>query len=88
MIPSAFDEENGLLSPPAGVSEADVTSLSVHFGNIREPNGELTPVVVSCWKPTKEELDEINKTGRVWLIVYGQTMPPAAIGGFNPWRQT
>ena len=39
----------------------------------------MGPVVISCWKLTKEELDLINKTGRVYLTVLGETMPPVAL---------
>lgn len=42
------------------------------------------PCVVSCWKLTRQELDEVNRTGRVWLIVLGRTMPPVAIDGVKP----
>ena len=38
------------------------------------------PVVVSCWKVTPEELAEIQRTGRVWLAIWGESMPPAWVG--------
>jgi hypothetical protein len=41
-------------------------------------------IVVSCWKLTSDELDEFNRTGRVWLLVYGKTMPPVALSANNP----
>jgi len=41
-------------------------------------------VVVSCWKVTAEELAEIQRTGRVWLMVWGVTMPPVALCGVKP----
>ena len=42
------------------------------------------PVVVSCWKMTAEELAEINRTGRVWLVVWGVTQPPVSLCGEKP----
>lgn len=80
MEPTAFDEENGYLNPPPGVSSAECTPLSVWRGSL--PNG--LPVVVSCWKPSRKELEEINRTGRVWLMVWGDVMMPVALDGFNP----
>lgn len=80
MIASAFDEDNFVLGPPPGVSDEVVHSLSVFRG----VNAEGDPIVVSCWKATKDELAEINRTGRVWLVVMGQTMPPAYLDGINP----
>lgn len=84
MIPTAFDEENGVLGEPPGVSLEACGPLSVWRG----PTTDGIPVVVSCWKPTKEELDEINRTGRVWLMVWGQTMAPAVLLGLNPLQPT
>jgi hypothetical protein len=46
------------------------------------PDG--TPVLLSCWKLTREELDEINRTGRVWLGIIGRSMPPVLVSGCNP----
>jgi hypothetical protein len=83
VIATAFDEDNCVLGPPPGVGEQEVHSLSVFRG----VNDFGQPVVVSCWKPTAEELAEINRTGRVWLIVMGQTMPPAILEGQNPFRR-
>lgn len=80
MVPSAFDEDNTVLGPPQGMTEDEVTSLSVFRG----VNSDNEPVVISCWKFDKEELAEMLKTGRVWLYVYGLNMPPCAIGGLSP----
>lgn len=87
MFPTGFDEENGVLHPPPGVDIEEVQMLSVWRGGIKDiETGKLSPVVISCWKPTKEELEEINKTGRVWLYIWGETMPPASVGGQNPFK--
>lgn len=80
-FPSSFDESNATLSPPDGMTEDEVQSLAIarvydHINN--------TPVVISCWKLTKEELEEVNRTGRIWLGICGVTMPPAWILGQKP----
>ncbi len=79
MIPSAFEGETDYLGAPPGVSPEECEPLSIMRGDM---NG--TPVVISCWKMTREELDEVNKTGRVWLMVWGVTMPPACLCGIRP----
>lgn len=84
MFPTAFDEENQVLHPPSGVSPEEVSMLSVHIGTDQDGNH----LVISCWKPTKEELEEINRTGRVWLLLWGLTMQPAALSGINPFTKT
>lgn len=84
MMPTAFDEENGFLDAPAGMSPDDCDSLSVWRGVI--DNG--TPVVISCWKPTAEEMEEIQRTGRIWILVMGTTMPPIAPTGHKPFQES
>lgn len=83
MVPAAFDEENGVLDPPKGVSIEEVQCLSVFRG----PMADGTPVVISCYKPTSKEWEEMRKTGRVWLLVQGTTMPPVSLTGHNPFQQ-
>lgn len=80
MVPTAFDEENGVLDPPPGVSTEECEALSVFRGKL--PSN--IPVVISCWKLTTEEWEEVRKTGRVWLAIAGHTMPPAFVTGQKP----
>lgn len=80
MEPSGFDEANGVLGPPRGATEDEVMSLSVWRGRLAML-GMSAPVnaVVSCWKPDANELELFKRTGRVYLIVLGDTMPPACL---------
>lgn len=80
MVPASFPESNVALDPPPGMSLDDCEALSV----LRTQTAQGHPVVISCWKLTREELDEVGRTGRVWLLVYGQTMPPCALDGHQP----
>lgn len=84
MQSSAFDEENAVLDPPPGVSPADVAVLSVYRGEMQDGR----PVVISCWKPSAEEWEEMRQTGRVWLLILGGTMQPATLTGHNPFVRT
>jgi hypothetical protein len=82
MIATAFDEENGVLDGPPGSTSEEVAPLSVWRGAMQDGR----PCVISCWKPTKEEMEEIHRTGRVWILVLGYSMPPIAPTGCNPFR--
>ncbi len=77
----SFDESNLVLSAPEGL-ESRVSALSVYKGL---DSGFST--VVSCWKFTQQELDNINKTGRVFIGVMGETMPPIWVDGNHPFKQ-
>jgi hypothetical protein len=80
MVPSSFDESNAVLSKPDAMPDDQCSCLSV----LLTTNTVGTPVVLSCWKLTAEERDEILRTGRVWLTVVGETMPPVALDGIKP----
>lgn len=79
MQPSNFDEANTNLGPPQGVGEDQCSTLRVCRGLLQGK----TPVVISCWKPDRAELEEIMRTGRVWLMIWGQTQPPAFVSGYK-----
>lgn len=83
MIATAFDEENAVLDAPPGVSPEECEMLSVWRGVMQDG----PPVVISCWKPTPEEWEEMRRTGRIWIIIQGYTMPPIAPTGISPWSK-
>lgn len=71
--PMWFEEANITLGPPGGM-EADVVPLPVH----RTVDGQL----VSCWQVTADELEEIVRTKKVWISVWGgATQPPVFVTG-------
>lgn len=39
--------------------------------------------LVSCWELSDEELEEVKKTKKIWLIVHGMH-PPVSITGTEP----
>lgn len=79
----SFDEANVVLSRPPDMTADDCDPLSVWRGNDTAGN----PRVISCFKLTREELDLINKTGRVWLWVSGYTMPPVCLTIAHPFKE-
>ncbi len=76
-----FDESNCVLDKPQDMTHEQCTSLEVWRG----PNQEGITQVISCWKLTKEEVDELLKTGRIWVIIAGKTMPPLFLSTLRPW---
>ena len=81
--PTAFDGDNCTLDKPQDMSSDECVSLSV----LKWKTSSGEPLVTSCWKLTQEELNEINRTGRIWLTIYGVTMPPACVDGVQPFER-
>jgi len=82
MIPTSFAESNKVYDKPSSMSYDECEALSTWEGT--DPQGN--PIIVSCWKCTKEELEEINRTGRVWCFIYGRGLPPHCLSGVNPFQ--
>ena len=82
MVPTSFDQSNLVLNPPPGVSPEQCAPLSVWRGPLNTGEG----VVISCWKLTLDEVDELLRTGRIWLICWGETMPPVALSAKSPFK--
>lgn len=75
-VPCSFDESNGVLGKPPEMTDDQCSPLSVC--HIMTQSG---PAVLSCWKLTGDELEEIIRTKRIWLLVMGRTMPPVCVDG-------
>lgn len=78
MIPTKFKQCNCILGPPEGISEDLVSSMFVL---------KTEKQVLSCWKITKEELEEVQKTGRIWLHIVAPEAPPVFLSGFSPFKK-
>lgn len=78
-FPCGFAESNTFLAAPPGTDEYTDT---LEICSCHMPSG--LPVMVSCWKITAEELLAIERTGRIWIGVIGNTMPPLFVAGEKP----
>ena len=82
--PVEFSEQNDVLGPKPG-TESWVAPLPIYRQGLSFDNGvRHDQLVVSCWEPTPEELAEIARTGRIWLIAHCPTHPPISVCGTNP----
>lgn len=83
MVPCNFDESNIVFDKPNTMSHDECESLSCFKGTDSEGN----EVIISCWKITKEELEEILATGRIWIYHLGGYLQPHYCGGNNPFKK-
>lgn len=80
MRPVNFDQSNFVFQKPEGMTDEQCTELNVCKTN----HSDGQPVIVSCWEFSKEDLDEIAKTGKIWLLINGHGMPPVSLEAENP----
>ena len=71
-VPVQFKGCNTMLGPPVGFDETSVRSMSTFSNGVHS---------VSCWAFTAKEVEEINRTGHVFVSVFsGKSQPPIYIG--------
>ncbi|RPD50049.1 hypothetical protein DNI29_04430 [Hymenobacter sediminis] len=77
--PIEFPEQNWLLAKPADMTDEQCCSLPCFVDQTQ---------VVSCWKLTEEELEEINRNGgKIYMGVYGASTPPIWLQPQNPFAR-
>ena len=69
MIPVTFEQYNVLMR---GDSENTHEGLSM----IELPAYSDGQKMVTCWQLNKEDLDELNRTGKIWLTIFLPVHPP------------
>lgn len=82
MVPANFPESNLVLNKPAEMTSDACDPLCVQRG-VAAIDEMPFPVVKSCWKLTADELEQVNKTGRIWLVILGCSMPPVILSGHD-----
>lgn len=79
MKPIHFEEVNKTFTAPPGMEDS-VLPLPVWQGKDTEGN----PQIISCWELSKEEIIEVANTGRVYLGIMSNGMPPVCVMAHNP----
>lgn len=76
MMPSVdFPEANFTFGKPSDMTDEQCLPLQVWKG--KDDGG--FPVIISKWSLSAEDLEEIQKTGAVYLIITGTGMPPVSL---------
>jgi len=83
VVPTSFNNETDVIDPHPFM-EPLLEPLNVAKVLFPHPSGAMVPGYVTCWKVSKAELEEIQRTGRVWLVVYGESMAGVMPLGFAP----
>lgn len=80
MYPTSFEQANKIFDKPLDMTRDECTPLNTHVS--LDVNGGV--MIISCWKPTHDEIAEICRTGRVWCYHWGAGLQPHALSGHNP----
>lgn len=73
MKPVEFEGQTTLLAPPPGTPRGTCGALPVKVVRDKTPFGGS---MLSCWKPSPEDLAALNAGAHVVLAVYGGGHPP------------
>lgn len=73
MNPIQFKEANMKFVAPS--DQPNVGDLPAFVGN----NQEGSPVVISKWELSQEEIEQIVKNKSIFMVVSGQGMPPISL---------
>lgn len=85
MLPTSFEGSNFVFAKPADMTDEQCMDLPVWRGELpHDDAGNTFPAIISCWRLSKEDLEEINRTGVVWLSITGRGMPPVSVFTENP----
>lgn len=85
MEPIDFKERNVIIKKPDSLSENECSSLFAHWQINELENEQKTVIITSCWKLSPEELEELQRTGCIYLQIMGG-MPPVSLFVENPFK--
>ena len=77
MRPTQHSSNNRVLGAPAGWDQSELPCGAIAVTDVI---ADGVPCVLTFWRPSAEELAQLNAGGLISLSIVGRTMPPAALG--------
>jgi hypothetical protein len=85
MLPTTFEGCNKVYSKPKGWTDDQCSDLPVWEGRAPiDDKGNTVPTIISCWKLSKEDLEEVQRTGVIYLSICTTVQPPVPLFTENP----
>lgn len=72
MRPINFEQANKRFNPPAGTRPGEVTPVMAYMPPDRS-------FILTCWVPTREELEALNRGAAIVLHVLSNQLPPVSL---------
>lgn len=83
MEPIPFKDQNGTLG--RGDNHESVSELPIYRGKLLiDEHGTTADCIISCWSLTTPEIEEITRTGRMYVGVMGVSQPPIFAAAYSP----
>jgi hypothetical protein len=76
MIPTKFPESNIAFQPPPDLGESQCGVIHGFAGEIAGGSCDGLPLMVVAWRPTAEELEQINAGACIYLSLITEGLPP------------
>jgi hypothetical protein len=90
MLPTDFPQSNFKFNKPSEMTDEQcMGGIPVWKGLVPyDEEGNCFPTIISCWRFNKEDLEEIQRTGVIWVAVTGETLPPFSLYTETPFEET
>lgn len=75
MLPISFKEANFTFTKPESMTDEQCSDLCVFKGH----TDDSTPIIISKWQPSKEDIEAINRGEGIYLVIVGEGMPPVEL---------
>lgn len=82
MYPVKFAEQNIIFERPYDMNDEECKPLPAFKG----PDEHGFPVVISCWELTREEVDQVIGTGKIWSVVVCTQPSPMSLQTNSPFK--
>lgn len=80
MQPCQFPESNQVFTAPESMSETECGPIDALIGETEAG----VPMIVTCFKPSPEDLERLSAGGCLWLSIVGNQMPPVQLNTDSP----
>lgn len=88
MLPIDFPEKNMVYTKPKGWTDEQCGDLSVWKGKVLiDDKGNTAPTIISCWQPSKEDIEAIIAGKPIYLFVTAEVQCPVSLSTDNPFIQ-
>jgi len=80
MLQVTFPEHNDIIHKPKDMTDEQCLDLAVWKGQIIiDEEGNTCHGYISCWQLSKEDLEEIQRTGVIWQTILSNRLPPSSV---------